>query len=145
MRFIVFGFVAVGLVVASGCADASTGTGGNGGSGGAGGNIGAGGSGDDDCDAVERTCQVLDEIECVANEECQAVAGTLWRPDVIDCFGQPREFIGCRGGCLASPTVGTCIYHPSDPSECYCIPEASVLTGWEELFECDVPEGFCGR
>jgi hypothetical protein len=141
-----------GLLLANACADSTSGAGGDAGMGGSAGTgaaggagaSGGGGSGGDDCQSVELACQVLGEPECTQREECFAVEGALWEGDTDECHAQPREFLACRAACLESPEVGTCIYHPSNPDQCYCLREASVPTGWEELFECEIPDGLCG-
>jgi len=63
--------------------------------------------------------------------------------DAADCLAQPREFVSC-GGCLRGYDAPSCTYHPSNPEACYCMPTAILLTGWEDVFECQVPEGICG-
>ena len=148
---IVFSF---GLLLAVACDDSSLGAGGGAGTGGAagaGGQAGAGGAGGNggsagqDCQSLELECQALDELECELLAGCFEVRGALWEGDIEECLAKQRQFLGCRAGCLASPTVPTCIYQPSAPQDCYCLPEASVPTGWEELFECQIPMGFCGE
>lgn len=120
-----------------GCGDDTSKSGGHGGWG------GEGGSGKD-CQSIESTCQLLDELECGRHEGCSAVKGAPWLGSIEASAAQEREFLACRAGCLESPDVQTCIYDPSDPQRCYYVPEASVPSGWEELFECEIPEEFCG-
>ena len=105
---------------------------------------GDGGSGGDDCESIELACQALDEPECGQREECFVVSGAPWEGDIDRCLAQPPMFLGCRAECLDRPTVPTCIYHSSDPQQCYCISELSVPAGWEEAFECVILEGLCG-
>ncbi len=143
-------FLGFGLVLTGACDDAASG-GGAGGTAGIGGAAGmggvaggAGGSGGDDCHLVESVCQPLDQAECELQEECVVVEGALWSTDIQDCLAQPREFLACRAGCLESPDVPTCVYEPSAPQDCYCLTDGSVPSGWEELFECQIPEGLCG-
>ena len=141
-----------GLLLANACAASTSGAGGDAGMGGSAGTgaaggagaSGGGGSGGDDCESIELACQALDEPECGQREECFVVSGAPWEGDIDRCLAQPPMFLGCRAECLDRPTVPTCIYHSSDPQQCYCIPEISVPAGWEELFECVIPDGLCG-
>jgi hypothetical protein len=141
---IVFSF---GLLLAVACDDSSSGAGGGAGMGGNGatGGGGNGGSAGQDCQSLELECQVLDESECELLAGCFEVRGALWEGDIEDCLAKQRQFLGCKAGCLASPQVPTCIYQLADPNQCYCLTEASVPTGWEEVFECQIPLGFCGE
>ena len=136
-----------GLLLAIACADGRSGAGGSAGMGGNGatGGGGNGGSAGQDCQSLELECQVLDESECELLAGCFEVRGALWEGDIEECLVKERQFLDCRAGCLGSPQVGTCIYRPSNPDQCYCLLEASVPTGWEELFECQIPMGFCGE
>ena len=141
--------VAALLVVlsAAGCDDGGTGSNGSAGTGGTAASGGHGGSGDPECDELELLCSVLDEAECALltqDEGCYPVRGAAYEGDLETCLEQPREFLGCRAGCLGAPQAPYCIYHPSDPQSCFCLSDGSVLTGWEGLFECDVPSGLCG-
>jgi len=131
------------LVSAGACND--RGTDGNAGSGGTG---GYGGSGDPECDERAALCSSLTEADCTLlteDEGCYPVRGAEYEGDLETCLEQPREFLGCRAGCLAAPQAPFCMYQPSDPQSCFCLSDGSVLTGWEGLFECDVPSGLCGQ
>ncbi len=134
-----------GILLAVACGDSVPGTGGTGGAAGSGGSAGSPDPCGEDNESIDLACQALSESECELSEECEPVHGSLWQPgmDAADCLAQPREFVSC-GGCLRGYHAPSCTYHPSNPEACYCMPAAILLTGWEDVFECQVPEGICG-
>ncbi len=150
-----------GSPAAAGRPGAGGGAGGAGGQlGGAAGNggsmAGAGSAGVCDSDYPEcclapdrMPCRDLPQAECAAREYCEFVEGGPYdpvQPDPVEsALSGTFESLGCfSAGCSLIGMYPTCVYHPSNPSRCYVVPEEFIPDGWEEIFECvEIPAGHC--
>lgn len=95
------------------------------------------------CDPV---CWDLDEASCTAEPGCTAVVGVpVMDPDQIDPFGENPSFIGCRTDACEIEYAPVCVFHPDAPEDCWALSVNMTPDGWSFLFDCTIPEGFCGK
>lgn len=103
----------------------------------------------DECDFSDSCCYAegdapcahLSEQECEQRSYCRAVPGT--RGTTYDPSA-PTQYVGCASRCGAGGTTSVCVYDPMAPDVCYFVPGGYVPDGFESLFECNIPEGYCG-